>query len=276
VLLVEMKNFVPTAADIECIDDRRKNSPDEYLLGSLTRLERRTPVSFPGGALGLCAAILGTLNVSLMRAWQDAGDARYKLAQKKFAFKRLMPIFETALGGMSCHTDDHHAQNPMACAGCGHAKAFLDQGYGLGETYRKELKDYATKLKARAQRKESGIVVFSYKGDHNARAVFRIISSPGLGKYLSVSPNDGANKVFIVNEVMGLYLLERLSRALYEELRSDFEELGVSHRELWAHVQSQFLRHVRLSAHKLAHGLPVYDIKEEDGLIVVSNSSIKY
>ncbi len=272
----EIRN--PNAGNIECIDDRARRTPEEQRSGFLTlsdKHKRRESIAFPGGALCLCATILSAINSRLISRWRALSSPRADEALRRFDFDNMMKFFEQQLNGMSCHTDDAHENDPLACAGCGHAMALLStKDYGLGEEWTQSMRQYATGLKERVH--EPGITIYSYAGAHKARAVLRILSDPGNGHLLSIPPNDGTDNVFIINEVEDLKILLDLSSAFYTAFQSDFEALGVSRSELIAHTRSMYYTQVRLSAGKLAAGLPVFDVEPTNGKITVKQSRLKY
>lgn len=278
-LLPEREIRIPNARLVECIDDRARRTPDELMSGSQRmdqRNERRDSIAFPGGALCLSATILSAINSRLVYRWQALGDARANEALQRFDFGRMMKFFEGELSGMSCHTDDQHDSDPLACAGCGHAMALLsNKDYGLGELWTENMLDYARSLRGRADNGED-ITIYSYAGKHKARAVLRVLSDPANGHLLSIPPNDGTDSVFIINEVEDLKILGDLASEFYTSFRDDFEALGVSRSEFIAHTRSMYYTHVRLSAGKLAKGLPVFDVEPVGRDIEVKPSRLKY
>jgi hypothetical protein len=234
-------------------------------------------ISFPGGGAGVVALIFAAINVAFIRPWEDAKDSRAKGARKSFAFGRVIKIIERILGGMSCHTDDKAADEPLACAGCGHAMAFLNGGYGVGEMYRTGLVKYFTELKRRALRKEPHIKVACYPGVHQESAVLRLLSLPDLGEFLSVPSTDGEMSVFVFNETMNIWILSTVTGLLYEELRPEFKKLGISKEEYRAHVESLYFQHTRSSAFKLAHGKKVLEVRHvAKGQVIIGTSNLTY
>jgi hypothetical protein len=274
--------FVPIAETngdfaefLVCIDGRRADRPQH--LGRDTHAARAGYISFPGGGIGIAALILSTLNVAFIEPWQKAGDPRAKSASKCFSFSNVMGIIERSLGGMSGHTDDHALHDPLASAGCGHAKALLASGYGLGDTYRTEMTAYLKELKKRALRKEKGVFIEVYHGKHQESAVLRLRCDLSQGEFLSITANDGEMSVFVFSEHMAIYVLKKVAGLLYEELRADFKRHGIAKEELYAHAESLYFSHVRSSAFKLAHDLPVYDvIHREKGVVEVRKSDLRY
>jgi hypothetical protein len=60
-------------------------------------------------------------------------------------------------------------------------------------------------------------------------------------------------------------------------MRADFKEHGISKEEFLAQAVSLYFTHVRSSAFKLAHNLPVYDvIHREKGVVEVRKSDLRY
>ncbi len=260
---------------IRCIDGRRTANPDQ--LGAVLSLPQEGAISFPGGGIGVAALILSGLNVAFIEPWAKAGDERAESARRAFSFDRLMDCLERAMGGMSCHTDDHAVEDELACAGCGHAMALLNGGYGLGDAYRAEMTEYLKKLKLRALQDEEGVSVEVYHGSHIESAVLRLKCMLSFGEFLSVPPNDGEMSVFVFNEHMALEVLNKVASIVYEEFRSDFKEHGISKEELTAHVISLYFNHVRSSAFKLAHDLPVFDVVHvAAGMVEVHRSDLRY
>jgi hypothetical protein len=249
--------------------------PHEVLVG---RNEGdRTSIAFPGGALGVPAAVLAAINVQLFQPWKDAGDPRYRESLELLSFKCIMHFAEQIFGGMSCHTDDHNEKDALACRGCGHAMGLLENTrYGLGEHYSAEFRTYAISLKERAGKKDPKVTLYAYRGPHREQAVMRVQSKVDTGRYLCIRPTDGQNGVFIVNEVMGIRILTDFTATVYEELKQSFERLGVSRTELLDHVRSTYRSHVRRSASRLAAGFPVYDVSEEAGQVIVHKSSLRF
>lgn len=264
------------APRLRCIDGRRPKKPNQLGPQTDESDDQQGVISFPGGAIGVVAQILCALN-AFQKFWDKTKDPRAKTARERFNFARVMDCLERALGGMSCHTDDRAVGNALACAGCGHAKALLKGGYGLGKTYRMEMRKYMKELKKRALRGEKGIVVDVYDGVHAESAVLRIISELSMGQYASIPPTDGEMSVFVFNERMALYVLTKITGLLYQQLRSDFKEHGISKEEMVAMVINFFFTHARNSAFSLAHGLPVYDVEHSSpGQVDVKWSDLKY
>lgn len=274
--------FVPIASisghyapHICCIDGRR--TQDREQLGRENCAGREAYVSFPGGGLGIVGLVLSALNIPFIERWSRVKDPRAASARKAFNFDRMIDCLERGMGGMSCHTDDHARGNAMACAGCGHANAFLAGGYGLGKIYRSRLAKYAKLLKKRALAGETGVSVDVYHGKHAESAVLRLKCNLALGEFLSIAPNDGEMSVFVFSEHMAQDLLAKIAGLVYEEMRDDFKAHGIAKEEFLSAVQWQYHAHVRSSAFKLAHNLPVYDVEHTGpGSFVVRKSELRY
>jgi hypothetical protein len=252
--------YLSLAEFLRCIDDRRTASPER--LGDTARPRQEGFVSFPGGALGLFALMLATLRV-FMKRWEGDGKYhdRFLSAEECFAFARMESFVRRALGGMSCHTDEHSRDNPSACAGCGHMAALFKGGYALGETYSTQMQQYAKELKPQAENGRPDTMVDVYSGLHKPKALLRVVSNPLLyGTFVSIPPHDGVQGVFVINQQMNLDVIEYLMAMLYEEFPTDFEEHGILKEDLLAQARSLYFSHVSATALKLAHGLPVFDI----------------
>src|SRR6185503_12809275 len=163
--------YVPLAATnghlaeaLCCIDGRRTNKRER--LGTKDVSGSEGLISFLGGGVGIAALILSALNVGFMEEWRRTKDPRAITAAEAFRFDRVMSCLERAMGGMSGHTDEHAQKDALACAGCGHAKALLGGGYGMGKTYRDAMTEYLRTLKKRALSGEEGIVLEVYHGEH--------------------------------------------------------------------------------------------------------------
>jgi hypothetical protein len=262
---------------LRCIDGRRGANPER--LGVKVDEEKAPKgfISFPGGGIGVAALILSAINTPFIEKWEKAEDPRGQSAREVFSFMRVMDILERSLGGMSCHTDEHAIDEPLACAGCGHAMAFLNGGYGLGDIYRAAMTEYLTELKQRALKGEEEVIIDVYHGKHVESAVVRILSTLSMGQFASIPPTDNEMSVFVFNERMAIDVLSKVTSLVYEEMRSDFKHHGISKEELTAHVLSLFYTHARSSAFKLAHGLPVYDvIHSQPGAVEVRKSDLIY
>ena len=260
---------------IRCIDGRRGANPDR--LGHDSGRKEEGYISFPGGGVGVAALVLSAINIPFIERWKQAGDQRAETAQERFNFNRVMDCIERSLGGMSGHTDDRAVDEPLACAGCGHAMALLNGGYGLGETYRVQMTEYLKKLKERALAGEENVVIDVYHGTHAESAALRLKCMLSLGEFLSIAPTDGEMSVFVFSEHMAIEVLTKTAGLLYEEMRMDFKEHGISKEEFLAQAISLYFTHVRSSAFKLAHNLPVYDvIHREKGTVEVRKSDLRY
>lgn len=260
---------------LRCIDGRRPAKPDQ--LGKDDCDHPEGFISFPGGSIGVAALILSAINIKFIERWVKDGDPRADTAREKFSFEKMIQLLERALGGMSGHTDDKAVDDPIACAGCGHAMALLNGGYGLGETYRAQMTEYLKTLKERALKGEEGIVIDVYHGVHSETAVLRLKCTLSFGEFLSIPPTDGDMSVFVFNEHMALEVLRRVTGLVYEELRLDFKEHGISKEEFTTHVESLYYDHVRSSAFKLAHDRPVYDVVHTDkGQVNIHKSDLRY
>lgn len=274
--------YVPLAATnghlaeaLCCIDGRRTSERERLGTKDVSGAEGR--ISFPGGGVGIAGLVLSALNVGFMEDWRQANDARAVSASEVFHFDRVIACLERALGGMSGHTDEHAEEDALACAGCGHAKALLNGGYGVGETYRVAMKEYLRKLKKRALAGEEGIVIEKYHGAHQESAALRLKCNLSFGEFLSVVPNDGQMSVFVFSEHMALEALDRVAGVFYEEFRADFKDHGISKEEFLSHVRTLYFRHVRSSAFKLAHNMPVYDVEHIGvGKVEVRRSDLRY
>lgn len=263
------------AESLVCIDGRR--------VARSQQLGRKTPqrgagyISFPGGGMGVAALILSTINVAFIEPWEKAGDQRAQSARERFSFDTVIDVIERSLGGMSCHTDDHALDKPLASAGCGHAKALLASGYGLGDMYRAQMSEYLIRVKKRAAKGEKGILVDIYHGAHVETAVLRLKCDLSHGEFLSITPNDGEMSVFVFSEHMAIHVLKKVAGLLYEELRADFKSHGIPKEELLAHAESLYFSHVRKSAFGLARGFPVYDVVHTGkGTVSVHKSDLRY
>jgi len=260
---------------LRCIDGRRGANPDR--LGGTPSEPQEGSISFMGGGIGVAALILSAINVPFIERWKQAGDPRAESAQKCFAFERVIDCIERSLGGMSGHTSDHSLDDPLACAGCGHAMALLNGGYGLGETYRTQMTEYLKKLKERALAGEENVIIDVYHGDHAETAALRLKCTLSFGEFLSIPPTDGEMSVFVFSEHMALEVLARIAGLLYEEMRSDFKDHGISKDEFLAQAASLYYSHVRSSAFKLAHDFPVYDVQHpEKGVVEIHKSDLRY
>lgn len=260
---------------LRCIDGRRGVNPDR--LGGQPGEPQEGSISFPGGGIGLAALVLSAINIPFIEPWKQAKDARAESAQKCFSFDRVIDCIERSMGGMSGHTSDHAIDEPLACAGCGHVTALLNGGYGLGETYRAQMTEYLKKLKARALAGDKDVVIDVYHGEHAETAALRLKCTLSFGEFLSIPPTDGEMSVFVFSELMALEVLARIAGLLYEEMRSDFKDHGISKDEFLAQARSLYFSHVRSSAHKLAHNFPVYDVvHREPGVIEVRKSDLRY
>lgn len=268
------------ASRLECMDGRRTNVASEVLFGAdkIKQIRTRESVGFPGGALGLCATILSALNTRvrvLPHAPESSSGAPVRI-KPMVKLEEAMNFFEGVLGGMSCHTDDHQHEGELACMGCGHAMGLLTKSdYGLGETYQKGLQQYSKDLQRRAREGDESVTVYSYSGEHEEQAVFRIRSNVQTGKAVTVVPNDGNKSMFVINEVMNLRLLREMTTKFHSYF--GFKNIGISSEELNAHVASVYHEHIRISASALARGKPVYDIvPDENDAISVVPSNLKY
>lgn len=258
--------------------------PTAFVARNISCIDGRCPeqgcIRFPGGALGVVATILAAINREFLIEWKYFDDQpRLKVFRDGLPFWKLMDRFEQCLGGMSCHDDDgDHGKgdSELACAGCGHAKLILaDERYHLGE-YSKPLLEYARDLKLRHIQGDKHVTVPTYSGTHREQAVIRIKGKRKVGAALSLRPTDGKTSVFVVHEDMGLAVLRATSVGLYYGFPTLFEEAGITKSELLAHVKSMYFRHLRLSAHRLAGGLPVYKVSENGAGIRVAKSHLRF
>jgi hypothetical protein len=267
---------MPHAAGIQCIDGRSTRGPHEIISGQCH--DSTTSIAFPGGALGLPAAVMAAINVELLQRWEYENPQLYTRACELLGFREIIDFAESYFGGMSCHTDDEHANDPLACRGCGHAMGLVDnKRYGLGTLYAPAFRNYAAELRARVKMRDRRVTLYSYSGPHREEAVMRVQSRLDTKHFIALRPTDGERGVFIVNEVMGIRILRDFTGSLYEHLKDSFEALGVSRGELCAHVESTYWSHVRTSATRLAKGKPVYDVTvRDDGTILVSKSSLRF
>jgi hypothetical protein len=264
-----------SASFLRCIDGRRSDVSER--VGPSKSAAGAGYISFPGGGLGVVGLILSALQTSFIRPWKEGRDPRAQTAEESFAFERVIKILERAMGGMSGHTDEHNASDASACAGCGHVRAMLAGGYGLGEIYRTALEHYTIDLKKRAERGEAGIEIDLYRGTHEETAVLRVKSNLDTGEFVSIIPTDGTASVFVFNEIMDQKILTDVGGILYEELVTDFKTHGISKDEFLAVARSFYFGHMRSSAFKLAHDLPVYDVLHPGrGHIELRHSVVRY
>ena len=253
------------AAGLYCIDGR---NPE-------------TGVAVPGGALGVSGTILAAIYRDLIFDWVTFEDnRRLQIVRDRLQFEELMAFFESHFNGMSCHTDDgHHSSDKqhLACAGCGHLMLLMTEPrYRLGD-FTEPFKEYAASLKARNEKGDPRVVIAKYHGTHKEQAVIRVKTNGLNGHVISLRPTDGSTSVFVVNEAMGLAVHRRAAALCHEHFKRTFEMLGVSKTELLGYVQSTLHRHTRLSAMKLARGLPVYDVREQvAGQLVISSSNLNF
>lgn len=266
----ELPTGLPKACSIECIDDRCTRSSLE--LGEEVKVtEKRKSIAFPGGALGVFATLLSGIHESL------PAHNREILSQKNLSFKTIASFFEKEFCGISCHTDSHNANSDSACAGCGHLASILSNGaYGLGEKYQTELGQYAKEIQKRKEAHDENATVYVYKGDHGSKAVVRILKEPSENSYISLPPNDGENGMFVINETTDLHILETAGRQLHKEFVATFTEQNVSEDTLLKNITAQYNKHVGLTAQKLAHGLPVYEVMVEGENIIVTKSALAF
>ncbi len=87
----------------------------------------------PGGALGFLFAV-----AAAAEQWARATGRRVPALADL-----LGPVEAYFGGGLSTHTDDHHADDPLRCAGCGHCAGALKEPerYGIAR-YAPDLRDY--------------------------------------------------------------------------------------------------------------------------------------
>lgn len=251
------------AREVACIDGRR----DEPGIG------------FPGGGIGVMATVLAGCNylISMFDAIKDKDPKRAQFARDALNFPEMASLIERCMGGMSWHTDDEAEHDPIACKGCKHAMACLDGGYGLGEEYRAQMEQYLREIKKRAQAGDSRLHPDTYHGKHNEQAVLRVLSDVRTGEYVAIPPTNGKFSAFVFNEVMAKEMLRYVGGLVYDEKRPDFKNLGVSKEEFLIRIESIFYHHLRLTAPRIAQGLPVFDvIHYESGRVRVQHSQLRY
>ncbi|TAJ15835.1 hypothetical protein EPO56_00750 [Patescibacteria group bacterium] len=266
----ELPKGIPKACSIECIDDRCTRSPLE-IEGESNVTEKRKSIAFPGGALGVFATLLSGINESLPVTSREA------LTQGEFSFKAMASFFEKEFCGISCHTDSHNTHSDSACAGCGHLASILsNDAYRLGTNYQTELGQYAKDIQKRKEAHDESATVYTYHGDHASKAVVRILKEPSAETYISLPPNDGENGMFVLNEATNMHILELAGRKLYKAFETGFADQNIPEETLLKNISVQYGQHVGLTAKKLAHGLPVYDVTVEGENTLVTKSAFSF
>lgn len=258
---------LPEAGHIECIDDRRTGHPNERGAGDLSDQSVRESIAYPGGALGVLGTLLAATNESTL-----GGETGTKIP-----LSAITTFFEKEFKGISCHTDSHNTGNERACAGCGHAAAMLaNSAYGLGAEYQADLDAYVKNIQKRKAANDLSVSIYSYDGDHKARAVVRIIKEPSTDSYISLPPNDGENGMFVINEATDLNILTLAGKKMYLEFADTFKSAGIPEEKFLQNVAGAYGKQVELTAKKLAHGLPVYDLIGEGKEVRVTQSNLQF
>lgn len=264
---------LPHAATIECIDDRRTGHPSECIAGDAGKDSVRKSIAYPGGALGVLGTLLAATNESIIGV--DAEGTHNVRA--KLPLSSIITFFEREFKGTSCHTDSHSIGNERACAGCGHAAAMLSNpAYGLGAEYQAGLDVYAKEIQKRKEKNDLNVTVYNYDGEHKACAVVRIVKEPSEDTYISLPPNDTEHGMFVINEATGLHILEMAGKKMYKEFETILKDAGITEQVFLQNVVSAYGTQVGLTAKKLAHGLPVYDVIGEGDKVLVTRSTLAF
>lgn len=215
----------------------------------------------PGGALGIMFAVFAGLE-----KWKKEHAPALDLDLSK-----ISGIVETALAGMTCHTDTHavHDGKTLACAGCGHCKGALENpaDYGLAESSG-YLRRYV---------EESGITPEVLEGEHAEGAVIVIDKLPDelREKVQPISlPGTGADgrQSFIFHLEDYLKVIEAIAEKAGEAVKeknpdADLKSLATLAREA-AEMQTN------ATLERLAKGLPRFNVSyDEQGEVMVKDSS---
>jgi len=223
---------LPSPDTVECIDDRR---------GSRA-------IGYPGGLLGMKTTLFSSIDQ----------DARKRIG----GFGGFAKVAESLFGGMSAHTDDNNKHDPCGIAGCGHMQSIIaaPEAYSFGGEYVPELQDYSRDLKRRSSKGEPGINIFSYFGNHNARAIMDL-EDPEGGHYIALPPNDGSDQVFVVNRGANKQLLHNAKKPLIARLGDVFKH----------DPRDVYDDHLALTANRLAPNLPQYRVEQDKGRIFIKD-----
>lgn len=165
------------------------------------------------------------------------------------------------LFGVTCHTDEHAAQDACIFAGCGHCNGAIkapDQ-YGISPETAKHLE-----VRAQELANQGGLTPDVLKGSHGEQAVFVVeISIEGEGILLPGTGKDGS-QAFICHLENFLNTAEDLAiRALHLTRNpSEFSEEQVA-----SAVREATTKQVTATLEKLAKGLPRYRVFCENGQV---------
>lgn len=255
---------VVTAEMLDCVDGRSG---------------KKLVIAVPGGGMGMLGKSLATINQLKNQYIADGNERRVRIMSQQLTFNRVRGFFWDHLKGMSCHTDDrdHGEHNHLACAGCGHLMALINNPrYGLGE-YTEPFRDFAAELKIRFDQGDPKVIIRSFPGQHKEQAVLRIKGISHNGSVLSVRSTDGETSVFVVNEAPVFLLLARAAAVMYNEFERTFPDLGVTKTRFIDMMRGTYHHQTDLSLYSLARGLPVFDVREQaNGSLEVSRSNLNF
>lgn len=188
----------------------------------------------PGGALGALFAVCAGLE-SFVPA-EELPDVAGVYAAVREAMGEVM----------TTHTDDHHAEDGLRCAGCGHCNGALadSQKYGIVH--------YAAGLKEMIDQ-DSTMERKTLTGGHAEGAVLVLDSNVRMpGRDAS-----GASS-FVFHADAWAELLHHLSKAVADRFGFDVDALTHA-------VDEAAKQQLAATLERLAKGLPTYKVSQKDG-----------